>query len=104
MQPLVATLYSRSVGTADVLGSIMTDTVTYDFGNISKSGDNVSFNPNGDSLFRADDLLLVGSEVSYSAMPLIVPVGVKNQLYFINDTGKYTGTSHLIIVILLLCE
>lgn len=92
-------LISRSVGTADVLGSIMTDTVTYDFGNISKSGDNVSFNPNGDSLFRADDLLLVGSEVSYSAMPLIVPVGVKNQLYFINDTGKYTGTSHLIIVI-----
>ena len=61
----------RGVSLSSILGGIITDTIVYEMGNINKINDIVSFSPNGDSLMKPDELVLVGSKIIASDLGVI---------------------------------
>ena len=73
----------RGVSLSSILGGIITDTIVYEMGNINKINDIVSFSPNGDSLMKPDELVLVGSKIIASDLGSFISVGTKDQLFFI---------------------
>lgn len=75
----------KKLGFYDVLGSIIVDTVTYEFGNIGRDSEFV-FQPNGDTLFKASQVRLRTMKVLSSNIPNVVPVGATDTFYFIAPT------------------
>ena len=90
-------LVSQKIGYYDALGTILADTVLYEFGNV-QSGDEITLQPNGDTTFRATRIRLLNSQVIYSDIPAAVPVGTRDKLYFISPQS-YGGSGKLVRVV-----
>lgn len=87
----------RSTSYTAVPGSLLTDTITYEFGNVQKD-DEIEFQPNGDTLFLADELQLINCKVISSDIPNAIPVDTTDQLYFISPTN-YGGSNNFVKVV-----
>ena len=79
-------LVSQTLGFYDVLGSIIVDTVTYEYGNIGKD-DEFILQPNGDTLFTAGQVRLLNMKVLSSDIPNVIPVGTVDKFWFIAPTS-----------------
>lgn len=90
-------LVSQNVAYLDALGTVITDTVTYEFGNVQKD-DEINIQPNGDTLFKAGYVRLLNSQVITSDIPNAVPVGAKDRLYFVSPTN-YGGSGNRVKVV-----
>ncbi len=88
---------SRTTDTSVILGGLISDTITYSFGNI-QVGDEIEFQPSGDSLFDPNQLVLLNCKIISSDIPINVPVGTTDQMYFV-ATKKYTGTNKKVKVV-----
>jgi hypothetical protein len=82
-------LISNKIAYYDALGTILHDTVIYQFNNV-QVGDEIEFQPNGDTLFKADKVQLLNCIV-VSSMLSSVPAGTKDKLYYVAASG--TGGS-----------
>ena len=82
----------RSIGISTLLGGIVSDTITYQMGNVNKANDIVTFCPNGDSLFNAKKLVLLSSKIISSQLPFI-PTGTKDDFYFVLPSNNNTHPS-----------
>lgn len=78
----------------DLLGGILTDTVTYTVGNV-RNGDETDFQVAATSSFDPTKLDLIATRVIQSSVPGI-PVGATDSLYFISGNGT-TGSSIKIV-------
>ena len=85
-------IVGRSTGISTLLGGIVSDTITYEMGNINKANDIVSISPNGDSLFDSKKLVLLSSKIISSQLPFI-PVGTRDDLYFVLPSNNNTHPS-----------
>lgn len=88
---------ARSTGVSSTLGGLICDTITYSFGNI-QVGDEIEFQPAGDSLFNPKGLVLLNCKVIDSDIPVNVAVGTEDRMYYIS-TKKYNGTGHKVKVV-----
>lgn len=88
---------SRTTDTSVILGGLISDTITYSFGNI-QVGDEIEFQPSGDSLFDPNQLVLLNCKIISSDIPINVPVGTEDKMYFVS-TKKYTGTNKKVKVV-----
>lgn len=91
IQPAAAggDIIAQAIVGLDVLGILIADTVTYEFGNYN--GDDVFFQPSGDTLFPVDRLELIGSKVISSPFGSCgLANGDKNILYSF-DPGSGCG-------------
>lgn len=87
----------RSTSYTTIPGSLLSDTITYEFGNVQKD-DEIEFQPNGDTLFLADELQLINCKVISSDIPNAIPVDTADQLYFISPTN-YSGSNNYVKVV-----
>ncbi|MBO6516748.1 MAG: T9SS type A sorting domain-containing protein [Bacteroidia bacterium] len=88
---------SRTTDTSATIGGLVSDTITYSFGNI-KVGDELEFQPTGDSLFNPNNLVLLNCKIISSDIPDNVPVGTEDKMYFV-ASKRYNGTNHKVKVI-----
>ncbi len=74
-------LVSRTLSTFRHVGTLVTDTVTYSYGNV-QTGDELTLYPCGDTTFKAGSFQLINAQVLSSAVAS-VNVGTRNTLYFV---------------------
>ena len=90
-------LYQNMVG-LDALGILISDSVTYEFGNYN--GGEILFQPNGDTLFNANEVRLLGSKIDTSAFDACgVSKDTTNVYYFNNASGCGAGTGNIVRVV-----
>jgi hypothetical protein len=82
----------------DVIGILIADTVTYEFGNYN--GGHMVFQPSGDPNFPADNLELIGNKVVESAFSSCgLPVGTVNTMYINDASGCGAGSGNIVKVV-----
>lgn len=79
----------QSIAGIDAQGIIVVDTVTYSFGNYN--GDELYFQPAGDTLFPVNSLILYGSKVISSSLSACGPAPGDLNTYYYFDTGNGCG-------------
>jgi hypothetical protein len=82
----------------DLMGILIADTVTYEFGNYN--GGHMVFQPSGDPNFPADQMELIGNKIvasDFSGCGLTS--GTTNVLYFNNATGCGAGSGNEVKVV-----
>jgi hypothetical protein len=85
---------TNSFNNQNILGGILTDTVTYRIGNV-RSGDETDFQIAATTAFDPTKLDLIGTRVIQSNVPGI-PVGTTDSLYFISGNGGVGSTIRII--------
>ncbi len=92
-------IISQNIVGIDALGILIADTIVYDFGNFN--GDDMFFQPCGDTLFPVNKLELIGSEVITSPFSACgLSAGDKNKLYlFDNGSGCGAGSGNQVKVV-----
>ncbi len=89
-------ILSNKVVYYDALGTIIIDTVVYSFGNI-QSGDEIEMQPNGDTSFKADRVILLNAKIIASAVNGLT-VGTIDKLYFVPTSGTGGSTNNVTMV------
>jgi uncharacterized repeat protein (TIGR01451 family) len=91
-------IQSQVVVGLDALGILIADTVTHLFGNYN--GGVLMIQPNGDTLFKANKVQLIGSKILSSAFNACgVPVDTTNVYYFNNASGCGAGSGNTVKVV-----
>ncbi len=86
-------LVARTLSTFRHVGTLVTDTVTYSYGNV-QTGDELTLYPCGDTAFNAGGFQLINAQVLSSAVTS-VNVGQRNTLYFV-ATATTRGSGNII--------
>jgi uncharacterized repeat protein (TIGR01451 family) len=83
-------LATQSITNQDLIGGIVSDTVTYTLGNI-RNGDEADFQISVSTQFDPTKLVLLKTEVVSSTVPGVT-VGTNDLLYFITTANQSSGT------------
>ncbi len=101
IQPAAAggDIISQNIVGLDALGILIADSITYDFGNFN--GEDMFFQPCGDTLFPVNSLELIGTEVITSPFSSCgLSPGDQNKLYlFDNGSGCGAGSGNQVQVV-----
>ncbi|MSQ78473.1 MAG: DUF11 domain-containing protein [Flavobacteriaceae bacterium] len=74
-------LVAKTISTLRHIGTLVTDTVTYSYGNV-QTGDELTLYPCGDTTFKAGSFQLINALVLSSAVASVT-AGTRNTLYFV---------------------